>query len=89
MIVRTGINLVGLFARLSAPIIPFTAETVALAVGEPYPAAWPTADAALELARIEAGRSVKAPEVLFRKLDDAEIAEWTVRFGGADSPATA
>ena len=37
VIVRTALNLVALFARVSAPVIPFAAETVALAVGEDYP----------------------------------------------------
>jgi methionyl-tRNA synthetase len=83
VVVRTGINLVGLFARIAAPFIPFAAETVALAVGEPYPPAWPGADAAAELGRIEAGRPVHAPEVLFRKLDDAQIEAWTAEFAGA------
>ena len=87
LIVRTGINLVALFARVSAPFIPFAAETVAAAVGEPYPGAWPGHDAALELARVDAGRGVKAPEVLFRKLEDAQIAEWTARFRGAETEA--
>jgi methionyl-tRNA synthetase len=81
-IVRTGINLVGLFARISAPFIPFAAEKVAEAVGEPYPAAWPGRDGAEELQRIEAGRGVRAPEVLFRKLEDDQIAAWKVQFGG-------
>jgi methionyl-tRNA synthetase len=84
VIVRTGINLVGLFARLAQPIIPFTAETIALAVGEPWPPSWPTFNGAAELARIEAGRKVAAPEVLFRKLEDAQIAEWAERFGGGE-----
>ena len=84
LIVRTGINLVGLFARLSAPFIPFAAETIALAVGEPYPAPWPGVDGEAELARIPAGRPVKAPEVLFRKLEDAQIEEWKTRFGGSE-----
>ncbi len=88
VIVRTGINLVGLFARASAPIIPFSAETTALAVGEPWPGAWPSADGAAELSRIEPGRTVKAPDVLFRKLEDAQIEEWRERFGGdPESPA--
>ncbi len=82
VIVRTGINLVGLFARVASPIIPFTAEITAQAVGETYPAAWPSAGAAAELSRIEPGRPVKAPEVLFRKIEDAQIAEWAERFGG-------
>ena len=83
LIVRTGINLVGLFARISAPFVPFAAEKIAEAIGEPYPPAWPTADAAAELGRIEAGRAVRAPEVLFRKLEDAQIEAWAAEFAGA------
>ena len=82
VIVRTGLNLVALFARVSAPIIPFAAETVALAVGEAYPPTWPTADAATELSRLPAGRKIATPPVLFRKIEDAQVAEWTRRFGG-------
>src|SRR5258708_19892421 len=61
VIVRTGINLVGLFARISAPFIPFAAETTALAVGEAYPGDWPGADGPRELSPLPAGRSVTAP----------------------------
>ncbi len=83
VIVRTAINLVGLFARVSAPFIPFAAEGVALAVGEAYPGGWPTIDGVAELSRIPGGRPVRAPEVLFRKIEDAQVAEWAERFGGA------
>jgi methionyl-tRNA synthetase len=83
VIVRTAINLIGLFARVSAPVIPFTAETMALALGEPFPPSWPGADAASELSRIEAGRRLTTPPVLFKKIEDAEVAEWTERFAGA------
>jgi len=84
VIVRTAINLVGLFARVSAPVIPFAAEKICEAIGESYPLAWPSLDAAVELARMEAGRPVRAPEVLFKKVEDEQIAEWTERFGGAE-----
>ena len=87
MIVRTGLNLVALFARISAPIIPFAAATVAKAVGEPADGDWPTADGEAELNRLPAGRPVSAPPVLFRKVEDAQIAEWTERFGGAEAAA--
>ena len=80
--VRAGLDLVALFAKLSEPFIPFAAETIARAVGEPYPARWPQPDQAL--GTLPAGRKVAAPEVLFRKLEDAQIAEWTARFGGAE-----
>ncbi len=85
VIVRTGINLVGLFARVSAPLLPFAVEKIAEAIGEPYPPAWPGADAAAELARMEAGRPVRAPEVLFKKLEDAQIETWTTQFAGSEA----
>ena len=84
VIVRTAINLVGLYARLSAPIIPFAAEAMALAVGEAWPPSWPTADAASELSRLPAGRAVSVPPVLFKKIEEADIAAWTERFGGGE-----
>jgi methionyl-tRNA synthetase len=82
VIVRTAINLVGLYARVSAPVIPFTAQIIAEAVGEGGRLDWPGADAAAELARIPAGRPVAAPPVLFRKIEAADVEAWTERFGG-------
>jgi methionyl-tRNA synthetase len=82
MTVRLALNLAGLFARVSAPIIPFAAEAIALALGEPFPPTWPGSDVEAELARLPAGRKVATPPVLFRKIEDAEIAEWTARFAG-------
>jgi methionyl-tRNA synthetase len=84
VIVRTALNLAALFARVSAPVIPFAAETIAEALGEPYPPAWPGPDIAAELSRVPAGRGIATPPVLFRKVEDAEVAEWTERFGGAE-----
>ena len=84
VVVRTGLNLVALFARVSGPFIPFAAEKIAEALGEGYPGAWPDGNAASELARLPAGRAIKAPEVLFRKIEDAQVEEWTARFGGAE-----
>ncbi len=82
VIVRTALNLVALYARVSAPVIPYAAEIIAGAVGEPYPPTWPSSNGQVELTRLEPGRPVKAPEVLFRKIEDAQVAEWTEQFGG-------
>ena len=82
VVVRTALNLVAIFARLSAPFIPFSADVIAKAVGQDAPGAWPGADMAAELAQVVTGTPVKAPDVLFRKIDDAQLAEWTSRFGG-------
>jgi methionyl-tRNA synthetase len=81
--VRMGLNLVALFARVSRPFIPFTCETVARAVGEPSGASWPDAGSALDL--LPAGREVKAPEVLFRKIEGEQVEAWRARFGGPEA----
>ena len=81
--VRMGLNLVALFARVSRPFIPFTCEVVAKAVGESPDAPWPSATAALDL--LPAGREVKAPEVLFRKIEGDQVESWRARFGGPEA----
>lgn len=81
--VRTGLNLVALFARLAAPILPFTAPTIAASVGE-TDLSWPAADADL-LNSLKVGQKVEPQGVLFTKIEDAQVAEWSERFGGAES----
>jgi methionyl-tRNA synthetase len=83
VIVRTAINLVGLYARVSAPVIPFASEIMAEAIGQAWPAPWPSADVATELASVPPGRPVTVPSVLFRKIEDGDVAAWSARFGGA------
>jgi methionyl-tRNA synthetase len=82
--VRTGLNLVALFARVSAPFIPFACERIAAAVGEGVSQGWPEGDGATVLGLLPPGRPVTAPEVLFRKIEDAQVTEWVARFGGAE-----
>ena len=80
--VRTGLNLVALFAKVSEPFIPFASETIALSVGEAFPGRWPVLDGQGLLSILPPGRAVRAPEVLFRKVEDEQVAEWRQRFGG-------
>ena len=84
VVVRTGLNLVALFARVAEPFIPEAAAKAAQAVGETVGGAWPSNDGRAELSRLEPGRAVAAAEVLFRKIEDVQVAEWAERFGGAD-----
>ncbi|HLZ84752.1 MAG TPA: methionine--tRNA ligase [Caulobacteraceae bacterium] len=84
VIVRTAINLVALYARVSAPAIPFTAEAMAVAVGEGFPPSWPSTDGRAELTRLPAGRAVTVPPVLFRKIEEADVAAWAARFGAGE-----
>jgi len=81
VVVRTALNLVALFARLAAPILPFTAPNIAGTVGA-TDLGWPSAGEDL-FSAVKAGDTVAAPQVLFAKIEDAQVAEWTERFGGA------
>ena len=83
VVVRTALNLAALYARLSAPFIPFAAEKIAEAFNQGWPLAWPTDGAAAELNRLSVGQTIRAPEVLFKKIEDDQVAEWGERFGGA------
>jgi methionyl-tRNA synthetase len=82
--VRYGLNLAALFAKVSEPFIPFAAEKIAIALGEPFPGHWPALDGAGVLSALEPGRPIAAPEVLFRKVEDGQVAEWRERFGGPE-----
>jgi methionyl-tRNA synthetase len=84
VVVRTGLNLVALFAAVTAPILPFTAATIAGSVGLTPPLPWPDADGEKALSVLQPGAPITVPEVLFRKIEDAQVAEWTERFGGAE-----
>jgi methionyl-tRNA synthetase len=81
VVVRSALNLVALFARLAAPVLPFTAPNIAATVGA-SDLSWPGAGEDL-FSAVKAGDAVAAPQVLFVKIDDAQVAEWAERFGGA------
>jgi methionyl-tRNA synthetase len=77
--IRTCVNLIALLARVSAPVIPFTAETVLEALEVPAPErGWP---ARFDPAALAAGQPFRVPPVLFRKVSDDDVARWQERFG--------
>ena len=83
--VRNGLNLAALFAKVSEPFIPFACAQIAEALGEPVPAVWPSLEGPGVLDILPVGRAIRAPEVLFRKVEDAQVAEWRERFGGPEA----
>jgi methionyl-tRNA synthetase len=84
VVVRTGLNLAALYARISAPFIPWASEAICEALGQPWPPTWPGEDTAAELDRLTPGAAMRAPEVLFKKIEDEQVAEWTERFKGSE-----
>jgi methionyl-tRNA synthetase len=85
VIVRTALNLLPLYAAVSAPIIPFASATIAGSVGLATPLEWPSTDAAVELNKLTPGAAITVPEVMFRKIEDTQVADWTERFGGTEA----
>ncbi|MBI1187023.1 MAG: methionine--tRNA ligase [Alphaproteobacteria bacterium] len=81
--VRTGLNLCAVFAILAMPFIPDAASAVLDALGIPKEnRAWPNADDGGLLDAIPRGCAFTPPDVLFKKVEDEQIAEWSARFGG-------
>jgi methionyl-tRNA synthetase len=81
--IRICVNLIVLFARLGAPMTPFTSERVLDALAVPAVArGWPTG---FDPGALGEGHRFEVPPVLFRKLTEADIEAWSTRFGGAEA----
>ena len=79
MIVRTALNLIPLYAQLSAPVVPHTAEKLAGVFGTAVQA-WPSDGEAL-LDKLTHGQSFEAPPVLVKKIEDEQVEAWAEQFG--------
>ncbi|MBW0156770.1 methionine--tRNA ligase [Sedimentimonas flavescens] len=77
---RLALNLIRLYAVLSAPFIPDATDTM-LAAMQTEDRCWPT-DVRAALEALPAGHAFTTPEVLFRKITDEEREDWQVRFAG-------
>lgn len=82
--VRTAINLIRLFAMLSAPIIPFSAAAMAKALKlDPASLHWPKGKVADEIGVLKPGHAFETPPVLFAKIAPEQVTAWEARFGSA------
>ena len=81
--VRTGLNLAALFGILALPIIPDAGKKILDALGIPDEhRSFQFRDISALLDSLPHGMNVSAPDVLFQKIEDDQVAEWTARFGG-------
>ncbi len=82
VVIRTGLNLVRLFAILSRPLIPTTSDVLLAALGvDGTKARWP-AEAKGALGALPAGRPIEVPPRLFEKVADEQVMAWKAAFGG-------
>ena len=80
MQVRLGLNLVRLYAVLSAPFVPDASAAMLAALGA-EDARWPE-DARSALTALPPGHPFAVPDLLFAKIDDAAREGWQERFAG-------
>ncbi len=85
--VRTGLNLAALFGIIAQPIIPDAAQKILTALNIPEQARslnFTSGDRSYAdlLDALPRGMEISAPDVLFAKIEDAQVEDWTARFGG-------
>ena len=84
--VRTGLNLAALFGIIAQPIIPDAAKKILDALNIPDEnRTWNFGDFSGIPDLIDAlphGLSISAPDVLFTKIEDSDIEDWSKQFGG-------
>jgi methionyl-tRNA synthetase len=81
--IRLALNLIRIYAILSAPFIPDAAETMMAAMGS-TDWTWPS-DVHAAIRALPGGHAFSVPENLFRKITDEERADWQARFAGVRS----
>ncbi|MEO0484277.1 MAG: methionine--tRNA ligase [Pseudomonadota bacterium] len=80
MQIRLALNLIRVYAVLSAPFIP-TAAASMLSGMNTLDMEWPE-DVEAALSALPAGHEFTVPDVLFAKITDDQRAEWAERFSG-------
>ena len=80
MQVRLGLNLIRLYAVLSAPFIPQTSARM-LSAMDTLDTDWP-GDVGEALSALPAGHAFTVPDVLFAKITDEQREDWQARFSG-------
>ncbi|MBL3702362.1 methionine--tRNA ligase [Sulfitobacter sp. BDSS02] len=83
MQVRLGLNLIRLYAVLSAPFIPDAAARMLSAMNT-LDTGWPD-DVASALSALPVGHEFSVPDVLFAKISDEDREDWQARFSGTRS----
>ena len=78
--IRLALNLIRIYAILSAPFIPDAASSMMTALNS-RDWTWPS-DVHAAIRALPAGHEFAVPENLFRKITDEERAEWQVKFAG-------
>ena len=81
VILRTAINMIRLFAVLSAPVMPNTSEKMLALLNLPTTnLKWVNSSMSEELEILKAGHTFNAPELLFSKIAPEKVEELAIRY---------
>ena len=81
VVLRTAINMIRLFAILSAPVIPETAEKILKLINLPTTdLKWVDAPMAQYLEILKPGHAFNTPELLFSKIPPERVEELSIRY---------
>jgi methionyl-tRNA synthetase len=78
--IRLALNLIRIYAVISAPFIPDASATL-MAAMQTENSGWPD-DVAAALEMLQPGHAFTVPDVTFRKISDDEREEWQEKFAG-------
>ncbi len=78
--IRLALNLIRIYAVISAPFIPDASATL-MAAMQTEDTSWPD-DVAAALEMLQPGHAFTVPDVTFRKISDDEREEWQEKFAG-------
>ncbi len=78
--IRLALNLIRIYAVISAPFIPDASATL-MAAMQSDDTSWPD-DIAAALETLQPGHAFTVPDVTFRKISDDEREEWQEKFAG-------
>jgi len=81
VILRTALNMIPLFAVLSAPVMPETSEKMLKLMNlSSENLTWVKADASDVLKQLSVGHEFNAPELLFSKISAEQVEELAIRY---------
>lgn len=85
MVLRTAIHLIRIFALASEPVLPFTATAMLDALRIPEAERDVPLDRIIDFSVLPEGQPFDIPELLFRRIEPADVAAWRDRFGATDT----
>lgn len=80
VVLRTGINLIRVYALLSAPLIPETSSKMLALINAPTDLKWIDGNSEAELATLKAGHAFNTPELLFSKIAPEKVQELAQKY---------